>query len=86
MKKLTKLSLAAASVLFVMAVITSPLSAQTKTEAAKGKPIPENIVKIAERSCLKCHVEPGGNEMASSHVNLSKWDTYSADKQAEKAQ
>ena len=86
MKKLTKLALAAASVLFVMAVVTSPLSAQTtKAEAGKGKPIPENIVKIAERSCLKCHVEPGGNGMAASHVNLSKWDTYSADKQAEKA-
>jgi hypothetical protein len=86
MKKLTKLALAAASVIFIIVVISNPLSAQsTKQEAAKGKPIPENIVKIAERSCLKCHVEPGGNNMAASMINLSKWDNYSAEKQAEKA-
>jgi hypothetical protein len=49
-----------------------------------GKPIPENIMKIAERSCVKCHTEPG-NFMAISHLNLSNWNKYSADKQASKA-
>ena len=86
MKKFTNLFLAGASILFIIALISNPLSAQTtKPEASKGKPIPENIVKIAERSCLKCHVEPDGNHMAASMVNLSKWDTYSAEKQADKA-
>jgi hypothetical protein len=50
----------------------------------EGKPIPANVVKIAERSCLKCHAN-GGNEMAMMHVNLSDWDKYSPEKQAKKA-
>lgn len=84
MKKITKLAIAAASILFIVALINNPVSAQT-AEPVKGKPIPDNIVKIAEKSCLKCHIEPGGNNMAASMVNLSKWDTYSAEKQAGKA-
>jgi len=84
MKKLSKLALAVASILFIIAMINNPVYAQ-KAQPAGSKPIPENIVKIAERSCLKCHIEPGGNNMAASMINLSKWDTYSGEKQAEKA-
>lgn len=85
MKKLTKFMLAVASAFMFVALISNPLSAQTsKPGAEKGKPIPDNIVKIAERSCLKCHVDKG-NAMAESHVNLSKWNEYSAEKQAAKA-
>ena len=41
-------------------------------------------MKIAERSCVKCHTE-GGNGMALMHLNLSNWDKYSPEKQASKA-
>jgi hypothetical protein len=84
MKKLTRLVVAAASVIFIIALSINPVSAQN-AQTGGGKPIPDNIVKIAEKSCLKCHVEPGGNNMAASVVNLSKWDTYSPEKQASKA-
>jgi hypothetical protein len=41
-------------------------------------------MKIAERSCVKCHTE-GGNGMALMHLNLSNWDKFSLEKQADKA-
>ncbi len=70
---------------FILALILNTTIAQTSTKKdEKGKPIPENVVKIAEKSCVKCHTEPG-NAMALAHVNISKWDSYSAEKQAEKA-
>jgi hypothetical protein len=82
MKKLTKLALAAVSIIFLVAVINNPVSAQTT--GTKSNPIPDNVTKIAERSCLKCHVDKG-NAMAATHVNLSKWAEYSPEKQASKA-
>lgn len=57
------------------------LTAQTSQTT---NPIPANILNIAGKSCVKCHTVPG-NMMALSHLNLSKWDTYSAEKQAAKA-
>lgn len=85
MKKFILLTIAVASVLYFTALIVNPVSAQTtkKTEGG-GKPIPEGIMKVAERSCVNCHTEPG-NGMALMHVNLSNWDKYSAEKQADKA-
>jgi hypothetical protein len=69
--------------LFIMAIFVNQMFAQTsKTEG--GKAIPENIVKIADRSCVKCHAEPG-SAMALSHLNITKWDKYSPEKQAAKA-
>jgi hypothetical protein len=41
-------------------------------------------MKIAERSCVKCHTE-GGNGMALMHLNLSNWDKFSMEKQADQA-
>jgi hypothetical protein len=67
--------------IFLATLIVNTASAQT----AGGKPIPDNVKKIADKSCMKCHIEPGGNGMAASVLNLAKWDTYSADKQAAKA-
>jgi hypothetical protein len=41
-------------------------------------------MQIAERSCVKCHTE-GGNGMALMHLNLSNWDKFSMEKQADQA-
>jgi hypothetical protein len=41
-------------------------------------------MKIADKSCVRCHTEPG-DFMALSHLNLSNWDKYSPEKQADKA-
>lgn len=81
MKKFTLIKLAIASVISVIAFMNNPVSAQS---GQKGKPIPENVLMIAKKSCTNCHAQPG-KEMALLHVNLSKWDSYSAEKQASKA-
>ncbi len=81
MKKFTLITLAIASVFSFAALMNNPLSAQT---VQKAKPIPDDVLLIAKKSCVKCHAEPG-KTMALSHVNLSKWDSYTAEKQASKA-
>lgn len=82
MKKLTKLMIVALGAIFVIALINNPVSAQMA--GSKAKAVPEAVNKIFEKSCVKCHAEPG-NAMALSHVNLTKWLEYSPEKQAEKA-
>lgn len=82
MKKLIRIAITVASVVFITALITNPVSA--KKGGGGGKPIPEGVMKIAQKSCVNCHTEPG-NFMAMSHLNLSKWDNYSPEKQASKA-
>jgi hypothetical protein len=82
MKKQISIAAAVASVLFITAMIINPVSAQK--EASGSKPIPDNVMKIAEKSCVNCHKEPG-NFMAIEHLNLSNWDKYSPEKQASKA-
>jgi len=60
-------------------------AAQSSTKGGiVSKPISPSVMKIAERSCLKCHTEPG-NGMALAHLNLSNWDKFSMEKQADKA-
>jgi hypothetical protein len=59
-------------------------ASQAKGTPAKGFVIPDSVLAIAKLSCLTCHVD-GGKMMAMGKVNLSKWDTYSPDKQISKA-
>ena len=84
MKKALSITVAIICVVFTTSLIIGQLKAQnTKKEEGKGQ-IPANIMKVAERSCASCHTDPG-NMMAKSHVNLSEWDKYSPEKQADKA-
>jgi hypothetical protein len=82
MKKVFSIVGVIAAVFILGIWITNPLKAADKDKM--GKPIPENIMKIAQKSCVKCHTT-GGNGMALSHLNLSKWDEMSPEKQATKA-
>lgn len=75
------ITVAIVSILSFTAIMITQVSAQT---VQTGKPIPENVLMIAKKSCINCHAEPG-NKMALSHVNLSKWDAYTIEKQADKA-
>jgi hypothetical protein len=50
----------------------------------EGQPLADSIMKIVKVSCMDCHAD-GGNGMASSHINFSKWSTYKPEKQAAKA-
>ncbi len=80
MKKLILLKVAIACV-FSFAVFLNTVSAQS---VQMSKPIPDNIVAIAKKSCVNCHTEPG-NKMALSKVNISKWASYTAVQEAAKS-
>lgn len=85
MKKIIIIAIAAVSILFITALIINPAAARTSKKAAiGGKPIPAAVMKIAEKSCLNCHADHG-NIKARTKLNLNKWDSYTAEKQAEKA-
>lgn len=85
MKKNIMITVLVVCVLAITTLISSLVFGQTnKKEGKSQKPIPANVMKIAEKSCVKCHTEPG-NGMALMHLNLSNWDKYSAEKQAAKA-
>jgi hypothetical protein len=84
MKKVFSFVGLTAAILILGIWILNPVKAGTSDKEKPGKPIPENIMKIAEKSCVKCHTS-GGNSMALSHVNLSKWNEMSPEKQAAKA-
>ena len=85
MKKFMSIGVAFLSILFITALIINPVYARTaKGGNYWGKAIPESVMKIAQKSCVKCHAEPG-NGMALSMVNLTKWDRTTPEKQAAKA-
>jgi hypothetical protein len=83
MKTLVRIAITGSLLLFAFTNLQVNGSKSIKTGEG-GKPIPENIMKIAEKSCVNCHTEPG-NFMAISHLDLSNWNKYSASKQASKA-
>jgi len=76
--------IALVSIAAMLLLTPSTASSQAKSTAVKGFVIPDSINKIAQKSCIACHAE-GGKAMAMAHLNLSKWDTYTADKQIAKA-
>ena len=88
MKKAISITFAILGIVFLTSMIMNHPSAQSSTQSQKdssiSKPISSNVMKIAERSCVKCHTE-GGNGMALMHLNLSNWDKFSPEKQAGKA-
>jgi hypothetical protein len=84
MKKTVKLQALVAGILFTAALLINPFASHSASPGSGGKAIPESVMKIAGKSCVKCHTE-GGNGMALMHLNLSTWDKFSPDKQASKA-
>lgn len=70
------LSVALLSILSINAVTTGEQS---------PKPIPDDVLKIVNNSCGKCHNQ-GGSGAALANLNLTKWDNYNAVKQAKKAE
>lgn len=86
MKKISLSGIFVLGLLFFGAIIYEPMSAQSdKKSGVSQNPIPENVMKIASKSCVKCHTEPG-NKMAMIRLNLSKWDKYSLKMQTNKAE
>ncbi len=55
-----------------------------QTGKKQAVPIPENINKIFQASCARCHSNTGGL-MSKAKLNFSEWDQYTTSKQAKKA-
>ena len=83
MKKTISITFAVLGIVFLTSMIMNHSSAgSSQKEGTASKPISSSVMKIAERSCVKCHTE-GGNGMARMHLNLSNWDKFSPEKQAD---
>ena len=74
MKKLLRNSVVVTGISIVSALIAIPMSIQSSTQSGGGKAIPESVMKIASKSCVKCHTE-GGNGMALMSCAGSAADT-----------
>jgi len=57
--------------------------------AQKGKdksiPIPNEINKVFQNSCMPCHGDTGGR-LPKTHLNFAKWEAYGQQKEADKAE
>jgi hypothetical protein len=85
MKKSMSIAVAFLSMLFITALIINPVSARTAKNGDNwGRAIPEGVMKIAQKSCVKCHAEPAKG-MPISMLNLTNWDKLTPEKQAAKA-
>jgi hypothetical protein len=73
---------------FGMVLLMVVLNITVITFAQSGKnnssPIPENIYKIFQVSCMSCHSDKGGR-FPRARLNFSKWAEYDAAKKQEKA-
>jgi hypothetical protein len=68
----------------VIATLPNICIVSGQTEKKQQFPIPENINKIFQSSCMPCHGKEGGR-FPKSTLNFSRWSGYDAAKQAEKA-
>ena len=70
---------------FLFTMAFRPVNASVSSSRAEGNPeLPDSVLKVVQKACMDCHAD-GGNGMAKSHVDFSKWNTYDAKKQADKA-
>lgn len=85
MKNLNIFSGKALATIFSIALLSIlSISAVMSGEQAP-KPIPDDVLKVLNNSCGKCHNQ-GGSGAALANLNLTKWDNYDAVKQAKKAE
>jgi mono/diheme cytochrome c family protein len=68
--------------LIIITLNTGIASGQKSKE--QSVPIPDNINKVFQTSCMPCHGINGGR-FPHSRLNLSKWAGYGAEKEAQKA-
>jgi cytochrome c5 len=73
-----------AATIFTMIAMPSQATGSVRS-SNPSQAVPDSVGAIFEKSCFPCHASPG-NGMAMTHLNFDKWDTYSSEKQAGKAQ
>ena len=87
MKKIALLSLMAMSVIFAFMLVLNPqtvIGSKKPMPAGPGTALPDSVLKFVQKTCMDCHADDG-NFMAKGKVNFSNWDSYSAEKQMDKA-
>ena len=70
--------------IFVIFMLASVQNITCQIFKEQPSQIPENIYKIFQTSCLKCHGS-NGRLLALAKLNLSKWDEYTAAEKGKKA-
>ena len=68
----------------IMVFLANICIASGQTGKKQQFPIPENINKIFQTSCMPCHGDNGGR-LPKSRLYFSRWAVYGAAKEAEKA-
>jgi|APDOM4702015159_1054818.scaffolds.fasta_scaffold08034_4 hypothetical protein len=85
MKTAFRSTIALACILLFILLVPGPAKAQeNKAPADSLNAMPADVLAIVKKGCFDCHSEPG-RIIALTHVNLTKWNEYTADKQAAKA-
>ena len=85
MKKISLFSGKALAASFTMALLILLSINAVLSGEQSPKPIPDNVLKILDNSCGKCHNQ-GGSGAALANLNLTKWDNYDAVRQGKKAE
>jgi mono/diheme cytochrome c family protein len=68
----------------IVAILADIFIAYGQTEKRQHFPIPEDIFKIFQTSCMQCHGSNSGR-FPKSRLNFSRWTVYSAEKEVEKS-
>lgn len=68
----------------LIAILANTLIASGQTGKEKLSPIPEEVNKIFQTSCMPCHGSKGGR-LPGAKLNFSRWEGYTPAKQKEKA-
>jgi hypothetical protein len=68
----------------IIAILANLVIASGQTGKEQQFPIPEDISKIFQTSCMPCHGNDGGR-FPTSRLKFSRWAGYGAAKQEEKA-
>jgi hypothetical protein len=68
----------------IIIILTNIHIASGQMEKKQQFPIPENINKIFQTSCMPCHGSNGGR-LPKSKLSFSRWEGYGAAKEVEKA-
>ena len=85
MKKMLTFSAAIVVLTMAASIILVPSAVSSKfSKTSAGYSIPDSIGDLIEKSCYPCHSAPGTG-MAMMKLNFDKWDTYSPEKQMDKA-
>jgi mono/diheme cytochrome c family protein len=88
LQKVMKISLHLNAKLWQLLLLLIVANFHLATAQTSGKekqpPIPDDVYRIFQTSCISCHGDKGGR-LPTSKLKFSRWSGYGANKQEEKA-